>query len=359
MLALPDRNWTVANIDDAPIFIIGTGRSGTTLLRQMLNAHPRIHITHEAAFYSYARHAPPHVSASQWLERYFETYSFAWLGLDPKQVRAAIAADLPRDRIVDAYCAILKLKAQQKGRVRWGDKNPLDTHNLAQIFADFRDPRVIYITRDPRPTVQSFNRMPFGTSSALFNCLLCRLQFDHIRPYFDRMLEVRLEDLTRDPSTVLHTILRFVGEPWHDAVLDHVNRSAHDDVPPLPWFVGATAEHANQRRSEGHWQDGMDPAWIRLIEHFNRDAMTRYGYAPAKLSTEPGLLAQGGALLRDLPHMFSAGYRLLTFARRLDRHFRGKQFLDPQEGLEKNVSLNPAAWRHYPNFRLPPVPKLP
>lgn len=359
MLQLPERSFSVANADAAPIFIIGTGRSGTTLLRQMLNAHPRIHITHEASFYSYARHAPVDVSASQWLERYFQTYSYAYLGLDPATVRAALPADLPRDRIVDAYTTILKAKAAQKGRVRWGDKNPLDTHNLAQIFADFPDARVVYITRDPRPTVHSFNRMPFGTSSALFNCLLCRLQFDHIQPYLDRILEVRLEDLSRDPRSVMQTILRFVDEPWHDAVLDHVAQAAHDDVPPLPWFVGATAEHANQKRSDGRWLDTMDPAWIRLVETFNRDAMRRYSYAPADLPHPPGLLARGAALLTDLPQMFIAGYRLLAFGRLLDRHFRGLQLLDPQEGLQRNISLNPAAWRHYPNFRLPAVPKLP
>ena len=324
----------------------------------MLNAHPRIHITHEAGFYSYARHAPQSVSADQWLERFFQTYSFAYLGLQPQRIRESLPSPLPRQDIVLAYKAILKLKAQQKGRVRWGDKNPLDTHNLAQIFADFPDARVVYIMRDPRPTTHSFNRMPFGTSSVLFNCLLCRVQFDHIQPFLDRIFEVRLEDLTRDTPRVLRDILTYVGEPWDDAVLDHVRHAATDDVPPLPWFVGATAEQPNNRRSEGSWQDGLDPAWIRLIERMNQAAMDRYGYSRATLKSEPSLFAQALALLRDLPHMFDAGFRLLSFGRRLDRHFRGKALLDPQDGLVANVSLNPAAWRHYPGFQLPQVPPV-
>lgn len=358
MLQLPSRDLSVRSPDESPIFVIGTGRSGTTLLRQMLNAHPRIHITHEAGFYSYARHAPAHVSADEWLERFFQTYSFAYLGLDPDAIRAGLPRPLPRKDIVLAYKAVLKAKAAQKGRVRWGDKNPLDTHNLAQIFADFPDARVVYIMRDPRPTTHSFNRMPFGTSSILFNCLLCRVQFDHIQPFLDRIFEVRLEDLTKNTAPVLRDILTFVGEPWDDAVLDHVRHSATDDVPPLPWFVGATAEQPNTRRSEGSWQDGLAPAWIRLIERFNAQAMARYGYPRAVLKSEPGALSMAGALLGDLPHMVDAGIRLLSFARRLDRHFQGKALLDPQQGLLANVSLNPAAWRHYPGFRLPPVPPV-
>ena len=63
----------------------------------------------------------------------------------------------------------MRSKAEQRHKPRYGDKNPLDTHNLPRILADFPDARIVYIMRDPRPTVMSFNRMPFGTSSSLLN----------------------------------------------------------------------------------------------------------------------------------------------------------------------------------------------
>ena len=58
VLVPPDRDRPVRDPDEAPVFVVGTGRSGTTLLRQMLDAHPRIHVTHEAAFYFYRVHPP-------------------------------------------------------------------------------------------------------------------------------------------------------------------------------------------------------------------------------------------------------------------------------------------------------------
>lgn len=359
MLDLQVSEHTITSADDAPIFIIGTGRSGTTLLRQMMNAHPRIHVTHEACFYSAARHAPKESSVSEWLERYFETASFAWLRLDPALVRAALPKDLSRAHITDVYRAIMREKARQRGKVRYGEKNPLDTHNLAQIFSDFKDPRVIFIMRDPRPTVLSFNRMPFGTTSALLNSFICRVQCEHIKPFRDRILEVKLEDLARDGRAVMGAILRYVGEPWDDAVLDPVQHSAVDDVPPLPWFQGATRELPNQRQSAGGWQTQMDPAWIRWVESINKDAMAYYGYAPAQLEREPGFFALTAAILRDVPGWFSAAYRLLAFKRKIDRHFQGKERLDPQRGMEENLALNPPAWRHYPGFQMPQVPRLP
>ena len=352
----------VTDPDAAPIFVIGTGRSGTTLLRQMLTAHPRIHLTHEAGVYSYARHAPAGTPADKWLEHYFQTFSFAWLRLSPQQVRAALPAELgqlPVDAVTRlAAKAVLGGKARQQGKPRYGDKNPLDTHNLARIFADFPDARVVYITRDPRPTVLSFNRMPFGTSSALLNSWLCRVQFDHIQPYLDRILEVRLEDLVAAPRPVLQQILAYLGEPWDDAVLDHLRCATTDDVPPLPWFVGATREQPSREQSGGGWREQLQPAWIRLIERINQSSMDRYGYPPARLVREPGPLALAAALARDVPGLITGTYRLLAFKRMLDRHFQDKERLDPQRGMEENLRLNPAAWRYYPEFAMPPVPEL-
>ena len=348
----------VKSADDSPIFIIGTGRSGTTLLRQMMNAHPRIHITHEASFYSYARHAPPDGDGREWLERYFDTFSFRWLRLDPAEVRAALPQHIPLSRVDEICRVIMRLKAQKQGKVRYGEKNPLDTHNLQRIFADFADPRVIYITRDPRPTMQSFGRMPFGTSSSLINSILCKMQFDHVEPYLDRILEVRLEDLAQDPRAAMSRILQFVGEPWDDAVLDHVSQSNTDDVPPLPWFVGATREQPSKETSGGGWRTQMDPSWIRIVERMNEKSMRRYGYEPANLAREPGFFDGARALINDLPGIFAACVRLLGLKRTLDRHFQGKAHLDAQAGMEANLALNPGAWRHYPAFTMPHVPPL-
>jgi hypothetical protein len=347
---------TIKSPDDSPIFVIGTGRSGTTLLRQMLNAHPRIHITHEAGFYTFARHTPPGVTGTEFLERYFNMFSFAWLGLDPQEIRDALPDELPRAELHRAFVEIMRRKAQQAGKPRYGEKNPQDTLNLEQIFKDYRDPRIVYIIRDPRPTVQSFNRVPFGAPSILLNGYLCRAQYNHVVPYLDKILEVRLEDLTADPRRAMQRILRYVGEPWDEAVLHHTSAAIHDDVPPLPWFAGATGEKPSRQGSDGGWRDRIAPAWIRLIERLNRPAMARYGYAPAQLEREPSTLELCAALWRDLPGIVVTGTRFLSLWAKLNGHFSGRQPMSLDEGWAASLSMNPAAWRHYPNFEMPRVP---
>jgi len=97
---------------------------------------------------------------------------------------------------------------------------------------------------------------------------------------------------------------------------------------------------------------------IRIVERLNEKSMRRYGYEPAQLDREPGFFDGARALLGDVGGMIRAAVRLLSLKRKLDRHFRGQQRLDPQAGLEANLGLNPEAWRHYPAFEIPKVPPL-
>jgi hypothetical protein len=342
--------------DDAPIFVIGTGRSGTTLLRQMLDAHPRIHVAHEAAFYFYLSIAPREASVRAWLGRYFDTFSFAWLRIDPREILGELPAALPRARDADAIRALLRCKARQRGKPRYGEKNPLDTMSLGRIFADFADPRVVYVVRDPRATVASLGRMPWSTGSVLANSLFCRLQQALVAPFLDRILEVRLEDLAGDPRATMQTVLRFVGEPWDEAVLDHVRHARRDDVAPLPWFAAATGEAPSLAASEGGWRTALSPASIRLVERVNRAAMARYGYAAAILEAEPdaGDVARAG--VGEAPEIARTAARVMAYRRRCVRHMRGVERFDPQEALEASLGFNPDAWRFYPGLRVPRVP---
>jgi len=344
--------------DDAPIFIIGTGRSGTTLLRQMLNAHPRIYVTHEAFFNTYARYTPRTVSASLWLERYFQTFSFAWMQVDPAEVRAELPAELPRRRIAEAFRAVMRCKARQYKKTRYGEKSPLDVVNLARIFHNFPDPRVIYIMRDPRATVASMRRMPFATSSTLMNSLLCAQQFKLLRPHLGRIHTIRLEDLIADPRTAMRRVLEFIEEPFDDAVLEHTAHSPTDDVAPFPWFESAKFKNPRSDPGSPSWQSKLNPAWIRIIERTNALGMKHFAYPVADLPREPGRMRQHLIQLAEIPGLIASGWRAWRMEKRIRAHFEGKHLYDPQRAMEDHLKTNPKAWTNYPGFEMPRVPPL-
>ncbi len=335
----------------SPIFIVGTGRSGTTLLRLMLCAHPRIYIAHEPSFYVFEAFYPRKAPRRRFLAYYFRTPWFRWLGVDPARVLAALPDPLPPERMGEAYDAIMREKAAQYGRVRYGEKTPSHASHLGRIFADFPGARVIHVIRDPRDVAQSLSRMPWASANPWTNARLCAQQWREAARFRDRLLEVRLEDLLASPEATMRRVLDYVGEPWDAAVLDHAaNVPDADDMPPLPWLRQAARPLAPAARPLS-----LRPAEIRAIERVSRPVMTAVGYEPVTLPEEPGALAVRWAALCGFGgwiHYVGAYFRLGLWLRD-PSHFDG----DKYALLWRRI--NRRAWANYPGLELPVAPALP
>lgn len=337
--------------DKPPIFVIGTGRSGTTLLRLMLCAHPRIYISHEASFYVWESLFSRARDGKDFLRYYVQTFSFRWLGLDPALILGSVESSCPRENVHEAFSATMRLKAAQYKKPRWGDKTPSHTASLKKIFADYPQARVIHMVRDPRGVVSSLARMPWASGSILANSLFCENARAQVEPFRDKLMEVKLEDLLAEPRITMQRVLDFVDEPWDDAVLEH---AAHlpdtADMPPFEWLEGAARERGAPKV---RWQD-LPPDRIRLIEYLNRKGMKAYGYKRATLPQEPGRAALAKLYLRELPEAlrFAACYV------RMGWHMRRAEAFESPFVKRLFAALNPTAWKFYPGFVMPDPPAL-
>ena len=337
----------------APIFIVGSPRSGTTLLRLMLCAHPRIYVTHEASFYVCASMFPRGAPRRDFLEHYFRTGWFRWLRLDPERVLAGLPDPLPPARLREAFAAVMREKAADYGRVRFGDKTPLHCLHLKQIFADFPDARVLHIIRDPRGTALSLKQMPFGSRSLFCNAALTDLQWRTVQKFRDRVLRIRLEDLTADPRTVMQRVLEYVGEPWDDAVLDHARHLPdRNDMPPFPWTESAARAPSGPAVN---WRS-LSPVEIRMVEHVTRRVFREGCYERAALTEEPARMAVRWEAIRQIPEAL----RCVSVFLRL----RWRMLRDPKQATERIDPLwrgvNPEAWARYPDLeQLAAPPPLP
>jgi hypothetical protein len=334
--------------DRSPIFVVGAARSGTTLLRMMLNAHPRIYLTHEASFYLTMRGPARGMAGRQWLERYVSTFSFKWLRLAAGPLFARLPADAP---IEEAVRLVMKTKAERYGKSRFGDKTPLHAMCLKQIFADFPDAKVIHLVRDPRDTVASLDRMPWATSSTALNGFYVELQIRAVAHFRDRIHVARFEDLLADPRRVLRAILEYVGEPWDDAVLDHEHHIARDDVPPFPWFLSAMT-NLRPHAEEPAYLRQFGPEWIRVIESMSAFTMRRYGYSPAVLGREPSHLERARVVLRETGEIGRSLWRLLRY----HSLTRRKPPPDAEEVMHALLHINPQAWNQNPGLQMPAIP---
>ncbi len=331
--------------DRAPIFIVGSGRSGTTLLRQILNSHPHIHITQEAGFYLGSEFVPARANTSDWIECYFRSYFFAGLNIDPEIIRKDLndrfCFSVPKKNIADAYRAIMRCVASQYGKYRFGDKTPLHTLYLNRIFKDFPDARVIHIVRDPRATIFSLSQMPWAPGSISLNIGYYHSQLANISKFRDRILEIRLEDLTIDTAGTLKKVLHYVGEPWHTAVLNHTKYAPVDDMRSYPWLQGVTQPI---KQPSDQWQRKLDSEWVWLIEKINHRFLRQYGYPLTSGKLKHPSIRAISIISADLVEAIKCSWRLVVLIRKL----AGRYPAPPQEIEKLLMEINSNAESYVP-----------
>ena len=220
---------------DAPIFVVGVARSGTTLLAAMLSAHSRLDCGPESRFFARYRHLDARargriVDPVTWpapaldLIRSLSNQGHPVLelfGLVEDEVRAYLAARSPA--LATVLEALTVLHAEKAGKPRWIEKTPrhlLMTDTLRRLWPESR---IVRIVRDPRDVALSLVAMPFAKESVVGN--LVRIDQDdrasHDRIDADRLaLTLRYEDLVTEPVRELRRVCEFIGEAYEPAMLD-------------------------------------------------------------------------------------------------------------------------------------------
>lgn len=284
MTALPDwyrdlvdrATWIAAphRSNDEPIIIVGCGRSGTSLLRVMLDAHPAIACGPESELF---------------LQR------------SPRRRRLALRFDMTRrrvDQLIGRSASLgrfierfMRRYARSRGKPRWAEKTPRNVHHLPFVFDTFPRARVIHVLRDGRDVVCSLRvhpkfrwvdgvRQPRVTDRPLYWCARRWLAAQAaIAPWRadPRVHELRYEALTRDPEGTLRAALAFVGEPWDPAVLHY-----HDT--PSPSHVSAKIPQNPESitpvftSSIGRWRRDLTPQEQDAVHQLLGDALAARGY---------------------------------------------------------------------------------
>jgi Sulfotransferase family len=256
-----------AHRQDAPIFVIGSPRSGTTLLRLMLDSHPRISCGEETHF---LRDLEAIVGRDWPL---VETYGLDrawWL----RQIRGL-------------YLEFQANVLARTGKARWAEKDPTYTLILSFVEELFPDARYVHLLRDGHDVVASF-RDRWGYTSAARAARsewaryvrAARALATRLDP--DRYLELRYEGLVADPEPQARRLFAFLGEDWRPEVLafDPVQHTATERYR---WFTAsrrtAGGDPATIYRSRvGTGGRSLDPLLRTLLHRTSGDLLVELGY---------------------------------------------------------------------------------
>lgn len=243
--------------DSPAIFLMfGALRSGTTMLRLMLDGHPRITCPGETDFLTdYVKPSPD----GGW------RYDRDALAAD--RIFQASAARLPEtDEAVPAIAAMI-----EDLRGEGGGSLVLVAHRgLGRLLDIFPDIQVLHLVRDPRDVARSAIGMGWAgnTYHGAHTWLSTEREWEQCLPRLKpgQSLDLHYETLVQNPEAELEAICTFMGERYDPSMLAYAENSTYERPDP------ALIEQ---------WRRKQTPQELGLTEPLFGELLTRRGYEPS------------------------------------------------------------------------------
>lgn len=262
------------------IFVGGCQRTGTTLLRVILDTHPNICCGPEANLV-YRGISPLRQTGR--LQNLAERYS---LSLDA--LLHILEKSRSRAEFIDLFFATY---CRAQGKPRWAEKTPSNVREIGFIFRHFPNARFVHMIRDARDVVCSLRTHPrfefvggqlvkLNTRHPISKCL--HAWVSDVRAGLawrsdPRYIELKYEDLVNHKQAALRRLFHFLGEPWSEQVLAfHEVHTSSRDIRHFPQNPEATKPIYSS--SIGRWKCELSRGELTHIEQRAGRLLDALGY---------------------------------------------------------------------------------
>jgi hypothetical protein len=259
----------------SPVIVGGCGRSGTTLMRVILDTHPRICCGPESSLFL------PLWPSSRKLARRF--------GVPQQTIEELRTASRSQAEFIDRFFAHY---AESRQKARWAEKTPRNVLHLDYLFEHFPNARFVHMIRDGRDTICSLRTHP---RHKVIDGKLVDLNTWHpIEPCLDRWvsnvsaglkfrgdpryIEVRYEGLVAQPRETLAALFEFLGESFDERILDY-HREHGQSRDPRHFPQNPEATQAMYTKAVARWQRDLTPDEMALIKREAGPLLVELGYA--------------------------------------------------------------------------------
>ena len=264
-----------------PVFIVGCPRSGTTLMRLLLNNHPRIAIPDETGIFEILMNRtrlkkalPYRIAPGSRLEKVLGTEIAERFNRLPAFKRIGVR------NIVDTLFTIY---ATSKGKTYWGAKTPHHYRYIPEIRKLFPSATIIFMIRDPRAVVASSkryakNNKSFWASHNIQTAIdLWKESIHAAKACKDDLVIVKYEELSSDPSSVIKEICNHLGVRFDPEMLNFY-KSSESQISKMPTWHKETTKPVNAENIE-KWKTELSEEEISTIDKRLADEMSYANYS--------------------------------------------------------------------------------
>lgn len=244
---------------EAPTFLVGTTRSGTTLLSLMLGHHPEIAFVGELEWVW--DFAPS--TATPALEPYY-----AWLATHRHYLHHRLRVDRSLAFEDLARSFLEQMRADADSDARRPHVGCQVHRHYAQAVSIWPRARFIHIVRDGRDVCASW--IKFGWLGNAYEAGLrwrqALAEWEAVKPQIDpgRRTELRFEDLIQFPERELTRVCEFLGTPFSDAMLRYHEDTSYERVDPA---------------QASKWRKQLASRDVRLFESVASQDLIAHSYA--------------------------------------------------------------------------------
>jgi hypothetical protein len=272
--------------------IVGCGRSGTTLLRNILHTHSKLAVAHEAHFLApMARDRAKYTVAGSFdigsfLTDLLADPNFRRQGLDEAVLRQTLESAAPEDFSAAVRVVYGSYARAHGDKPYYGDKTPGYVKHIPLLAKLFPEASFIHIIRDGRDVALAYiERDEWGPRTVAEAALYWDARVREGRTAGEqlgsgRYHEIKYEDLVEHPEEVLRQICRFLGLDFEPSMLsfhEQGDRFAATTATPDAFTKLALPVTKGLR----DWRAQMDRADVALFEALSGDLIEDLGYGHA------------------------------------------------------------------------------
>jgi len=276
---------------DRPIFIVGSARSGTTLLQRMMRSHSRISSpTGESHFFiplyknresygdlSNVENVKHILEEMRRINREYVEEDLKGIDFNTDTLAQQLVTE-KKASIIEIISSLMEKNAIGDGKERWLEKTPYYVLNIKTILEMFPDAQFINIIRDGRDCALSM--LERKKDLKIFNTYhAANLWKQYVetgqtaKKYLgnEHYFEIRYEDLINDPDKTLRGVCLFLNEDFEQSMVDFEKSKDPNSKTPM---LGKSIQKENSEK----WRHRMSNRNIQLFESIAGDTLKHNNY---------------------------------------------------------------------------------